>query len=734
MRLTLRTLLAYQDDILQPPQAKALGEKIQSSTYASSLVSRIHDVLRRRRISAPEVLGPGSSPDPNLVAEYLDNTLAPERIADLERICLESDAHLAEVAACHQILTLVLGEPVSIPQGMRERMYTIGAVAVAPESNGDADAVSVPLKTPPVRPAEPQPAIGAMSDRSAPATTLPPVLARRSQWKSWLPYLAGVGILALWGYLMISDSALKEQFVPRALPLSEEVDLSAGEGKGQRRGPAPVDVAAAGPGRQAAAPESASPAAVPLPDTSAVVATEDPPVREPAPASVTPPTPGEVTPAIAVGTPETPPPADLPVGERPVASAPPEIVPDAQAFEPPAASVPVGPPLPEPFQVQYLSAEGILLHFQAGDQQWTVMPRRALVFPQEEVACPLPFECQFAVSDMTGVCDLMLRGGTRIRSLGSDQDSRMGIEIDRGQVVLHRGTQHAGGAGATVRLKIRSGDWRLELLEPETLIGIEVMPLTPTAEGDTTGNTRCQGGLALVSGAARLTDRQTGEVVELRPDRGLLSFSQDPGLAFFLAPEPLPERPDWIVAGETIRSVITRRYAALYEKEFLVDQPISQSIRPVVKDRRPQLSELAVQTLSLAGELSGLVDGLSAPHEEARIAAIAGLQSWLPRDPAHDASLIEELSIRFSPVQAQSIRRLLWGYNEQASKNAYTSQELVDWLGHDEIAIRELASLHLRQLTGRSYDYRASDPVPKREVSIRRWREHIAEQGALVRP
>src|SRR5204863_1182158 len=76
------------------------------------------------RLTTPPTGGAsGKLFDANTVAEYLDNELDSEQVAEVEKLCLESDVHLAEIAACHQILTLVLGEPALVPPTAKERMY-----------------------------------------------------------------------------------------------------------------------------------------------------------------------------------------------------------------------------------------------------------------------------------------------------------------------------------------------------------------------------------------------------------------------------------------------------------------------------------------------------------------------------------------------------------------------------------------------------------------------------------
>ena len=77
------------------------------SQEAKQSIERIKKVTRRRGLHVPIPDGTVDDvSDPNTVAEYLSDNLASEHMKELESTCLSSDVHLAEVAACHQILTL----------------------------------------------------------------------------------------------------------------------------------------------------------------------------------------------------------------------------------------------------------------------------------------------------------------------------------------------------------------------------------------------------------------------------------------------------------------------------------------------------------------------------------------------------------------------------------------------------------------------------------------------------
>ena len=122
MRLTLRTLLAHRDGILPTAFRKDIEKQIEENAAADDLEKRVRHVIARAGMSSPKVDGRGLGNDPNSVAEFLDNTLRTDQIENFERICLQSDLHLSEVAACHEILAQILRHADAV-EGLEKSEY-----------------------------------------------------------------------------------------------------------------------------------------------------------------------------------------------------------------------------------------------------------------------------------------------------------------------------------------------------------------------------------------------------------------------------------------------------------------------------------------------------------------------------------------------------------------------------------------------------------------------------------
>ncbi|GBD35561.1 hypothetical protein HRbin36_00674 [bacterium HR36] len=123
--LPLKTVLAYLDDVLDPQQLRAVGAQIAEDQELRQLLERIRYVLRRRDLNLethPEDELPGAE----FIAKYLEGDLPEEAARELEQRCLESDAVLAEVAACHQMLhSGIPTRSQSIPPQSYRRMYRL---------------------------------------------------------------------------------------------------------------------------------------------------------------------------------------------------------------------------------------------------------------------------------------------------------------------------------------------------------------------------------------------------------------------------------------------------------------------------------------------------------------------------------------------------------------------------------------------------------------------------------
>ena len=729
MRLTLRTLLAYMDDVLMPAETKIMGQKVQESDVAGKLISLIRLVVRQRRLKAPSVSGPNMGIDPNVVAQYLDNTLAPEQVMEVEKVLLSSDELLAEVAACHQVLTLVMGKQAELPQANRDRLYALGPVDQSdqlrveePRANGAADGA---VKT----------ALARDAERAAEAKTDPrsaqhevPEYLRQS---SWSQKMVPAGIIALLVVvcvgLLISDPGFligireaKRELTGsnRGAPAGQDSVQGEGAGKGN-----PGDNKTPGDAVAGAAVVSPSQTTVPgtpgIPPSPSLDRAPPPDVPEPEMKPNDNPSAVAVKPVEPDGGP-----ADAAVAVNRTAPATP-TAPSKTA--PPMADDPA--PLLNAVPVQYTSSDGVVLRFDDQQMHWFLLPRRSAVQPDEKLVVLEPYE---AVVDIDrGALIATILGDSAVRILPPDRVTSTGIDIERGRLILKAGQKEAG-KNPVISVRVGLDLWTLELLSSDTVCTIEVAPREPDQFEKPLGDNWYYGTLRVLSGGVNWNPNG-GPAIKVAADSSLEIVSPQAAKG---VPAPVTSSflPDWTDIQKRKQAPL-RRFSTIFERQFEPDRPVEMTLLALLKDSNAKIVELAVHGLSLTGSVPGLVQALAeCTFEEGRSAACEGLRIWLGREADRGPALESILVQRYPAAEADAIYDLLWGFRAEDATNRAQCLKLVGWLRSSHVEIRELAYDWIVRLSGRKWEFRATDVPTRREGHVRKIESQIISAGGLVKP
>ena len=750
MRLTLRTLLAYLDDLLEAGQSREIGEKISESGYASALVDRIREVMRRRRLTAPDPKSPNSGLDTNSIAEYLDNTLDPDAVADVEKVCLDSDVHLAEVAASHQILTLVLGEPVDVPARTRERMYALGpsgkpaGSGALVDEEGDSQFDSDPSVTIPSRHAAEESKPPNDTNGETFTKTIPDYLKPVPLWRRMAPVAVGVLVGAVW---------LAVAYVDPSIPLgksSDDGNTVAQIDPGTELAVSPEDSIGNDPGLEAAIGTTPEPTPGQQSEPAVVAANKTPrdiaqldgfdPDARPGTATVPMPAVPSPQPETELAsttpqpvTPTLPDPTPPPVGTSVAAvTSPPTVgssvsAPSTTVALTTPASVPVKPetvvvptvPAPE---MLYTSREGVLAR--KTDEGWLTMPHRTAIRAGDRVASLEPFSALLEISSLDLLIEL--KGGAVIEYLGATEDEQVSLQLLSGRISMQRRSSDTKTEPIVVGLRLMDEPCRVTLQSQSALCGAELNMAEANAYEKDLGEDRYTGGLFVVNGRVGFVGKLAGDVRLVGPSWFPLTPVDRRAMAESDEQPPLLTIPDWLDASSSRISSTQRRYSSRFQNEIDDEQPLRDSIPSIVKSKIPAISELAVKTMATTSMHNNLVQVLAeAEFLEARNAAIAGLRRWLPAAPENRETMRASLQRHFPPDQVDTLYRLLWGYSEDDARNPATSRLLVDWLGHDSQVIRQLAFNHVYRLTGQRYDFRPINPANQRKVALDRWYSHL---------
>lgn len=735
MRLTLRTLLAYLDEILEPKDAQEIGEKIKESEFAGNLLHRIRDVMRRLRLKSPEIDEPDTAVDPNTVAEYLDNTLPADRVPDFEKVCLESDMHLAEVASCHQILAMVLGEPAEIDPKSREHMYTLQQVAREQSEMEAAARVPESGEESPRPPSPPRP-----------RPEIPEYLRERPKRKR--QYLIAVALAAA-GSLLAVFLAVGGLLEPLGIhsplasrePAGEQLDEVApaqaenNTASETEKSPEPlaVDVPAdeqpltAPPLTPAAAPAAApdvAPAAAPAPLEPAAVAPSDvsPPAAAP-PAEDQPPAAAAAQPSLpgeGVAAPPEPPADTPPAVAEPPADTPPAIAetPAETPAEKPLETPPAAPAPPELIG-RFISDSNVLLRLAPGEKEWARIPAQDAITPGNELLSLPGFRPLIA---LTAGLTLRLVDGTRIAFAASNAADVPELKIAYGRVIVLT----MGKPQARLALKLGEGAGQASGLltfgDAETTLAVEVsreLAVGRNPEDEAASQLRVV--FCVVTGQVQWA-ADGAEPVEIGSAQKLLLGGGESG-----KPAAMETSPDWIVADSV--SLLDQKAAASAELELAAERPISLSLKELADHRKKEIRRLAISSLGHIGIFDQMAAMLNDPAQRlARDDYIADLRAALARGPQVAAQVREACERQFG-LDAAALYRLLWGFSDEqlGAKDerlgtTNVDEMLVDCLDKDQLAFRVLGFWNLQNITGLGLYYQPEQPAVKRQQSVRNWR------------
>ena len=108
------------------------------------------------------------------------------------------------------------------------------------------------------------------------------------------------------------------------------------------------------------------------------------------------------------------------------------------------------------------------------------------------------------------------------------------------------------------------------------------------------------------------------------------------------------------------------------------------------------------------------------------------LRHWLGRGPGQDLKLYNVLvkEAKVPEAEAETIVQLLHSFSAADLAEPETYETLVDYLGHDRLAIRALAYWHLSRLlpAGRQFGYDPLAPEAARDKAVAKWQTLIPKR------
>jgi HEAT repeat protein len=161
----------------------------------------------------------------------------------------------------------------------------------------------------------------------------------------------------------------------------------------------------------------------------------------------------------------------------------------------------------------------------------------------------------------------------------------------------------------------------------------------------------------------------------------------------------------------------------------------SLPVESIFKDylNKPDINSrvLAVYSLGAIDDSSALLEVLGNERQFApvRIASINALRNWISRDAKNDGRLFEAIERRYSSITAEVVLHLLHGFSPIQLEQPAAYANLIGYLNHSALPVRELAYRQLLLLVpeGRAIPYDPAGGRILRDRAVEEWKKLIPE-------
>lgn len=315
------------------------------------------------------------------------------------------------------------------------------------------------------------------------------------------------------------------------------------------------------------------------------------------------------------------------------------------------------------------------------------------------------------------------------------KDADFELMLDRGRVDLT-----CLKDSTKVRVKFWDQTWVVAMDGKGTRVALELCGRWPAGTRFKTGEKAEPAAsllLLVVSGSASLDIGGFTLGVKAPPGPALVEWDSLAGAR--PQPQKLDKLPDWAEPDAALSSEGKKTAAAVEKFRAARAADPAAAIQAFLDSADPIDQRIALVTLGATDDLQPLGKALAnARTAEQWDFGITILRHWLGRGPGHDQklySLLTSPAQGYSAAHAKTILQLLFGFTPDDLKQPETFEVLIEYLRHEQRAVRNLAAWHLVRLApaGKPVEFKPNGTPEEAEAEYKAWKKRIPA-GTLPQP